>query len=71
MKTKRHEKLLCDAEVPSVRTVRCLPKVARTPATAEKDLKEVLEFTLLISSVDFDVLDGAASASMLAIMKTV
>lgn len=41
-------------------------------ATVDKEPREeVLEYTLLISSIDFDAQDGKASASMLAIMKTI
>ena len=66
-KTKQYEQLLYESGgISGIRTVSCMPQM--TPFSDSKD--SILEYTLLVSNIDFDV-EAGASASMLAIMKTV
>ena len=66
-KTKQYERLIYESSgISGLRAVSCLPHITDVSGSKES----MLEYVLLVSSIEFDV-EGGASASMLAIMKTV
>ena len=61
VKTKKYERLLMgdDSETDgTIRTVACLPFISQNDFDNENKITKILEYTMLVSSLDFDIVEA-------------